>query len=89
MWGQDITQNPNTSGVGGPVRRSIGSRSSNLWSDAHPLIGAPVPIAHWTRAVGGGSNHMNEVWRVSSQAGVHPARILALNARPAGLIRVA
>lgn len=81
----DVTQ---TAGIGG-ARRSIGSRSANLWHHSHPLIGARVPYQYHVRAVGGAPNHAREVHRVALQAGVHPARLMALNPTPTGYIRVA
>ena len=77
-------------GQGGPARKhGIGSRSSNMWHDSHPLIGAPVKYPHYVRAVGGPRAHAHEIHRVARQAGVHPARIAMLNPVPTGMIRVA
>ena len=80
-------------GTGGPSPRkhAIGSRSANLYHDAHPLIGAPVKYAHYVR-VGGprsAAAHHANVNRVAQQAGVHPARVAMLNPVPTGLIRIA
>lgn len=90
VWAPFASPGVAPGGVGGPSRKhAIGSRSAWLWTDAHPLIGAPVPYSHYVRAVGGPGNHLNEVRRVAAQSNVHPARVLALNARPASLIRIA
>lgn len=84
-------QQLSAAGVGGPSRKfHSGSRSqAPLWSDAHPLIGAPVQYAHYVRAVGGPGNYRRELERVAVQSGVHPARIRMLNPTPSALIRVA
>ena len=79
-------------GVGGPSRKhAIGSRSANLYHDAHPLIGASVRYAHYVR-VGGprtAAAHHANIHSVAQQAGVHPARVAMLNPVPTGLIRIA
>lgn len=91
---QDVTnlvQQSTGGGVGGPVRKhAIGSRAAApIWSDAHPLVGAPVRYSHYVRAVGGPGNHQRELHRVAAQSGVHPARVAMLNPTPTGMIRVA
>ena len=89
--GANDVSNAGPSAVGGPARKHAGGsrQAAAHWSDAHPLIGAPVRYPHFVRAVGGPGNHQREVHRVAHQAGVHPARIQMLNPRHTGMIRVA
>ena len=66
-----------------------GSRSAVVHEDHHPLHRRVVKLPQFVRAVGGPGNFHNEIYRIAAQAGVHPARLYALNPRPSGLIRVA
>lgn len=76
-------------GAIGGAAKSVGSRASWLWHDAHPGIGQSVRMPHYVRAVGGPGNHGREVSRVARRSGVHPARVAMLNPVPTGWIRVA
>jgi hypothetical protein len=76
-------------GLGGGRAHARGGRSADLMAGHHPLMRAVPLRAHWVKAVGGPSNHHAEVARVARQAGLHPARLLALNPRATGFIRVA
>lgn len=73
-------------GIGGAP---IGSRRSELMTYFHPDLTRKIRYPQ-TIAVGGpASSHAGNVRRVAAQAGVHPARVLALNPHHRGLIRVA
>lgn len=74
-------------GVGGPV--SVGSRSASLMHGAHPLLKRRVVYTHFVRAVGGPGAHEGEIHRVAKAAGIHPARLQALNPTYTGRIRIA
>lgn len=78
---------PAGAAVGGPA--SVGSRSATLMHYAHPLLTRRVVYSHFVRAVGGPAAHKAEVHRVAGQAGVHPARLEALNPVYTGKIRIA
>lgn len=75
-------------GVGG--FRSSGSRSSS-WAGNyfHPAITRRVVYSHYVRAVGGPATHRTEVASVAGRAGLHSARLQALNPIYTGKIRVA
>lgn len=78
-------------GMGGATRgrgRSIGSRSAQLMSPWHPDVKRSVKITQTVRGVGGAAGHRTHVHAVAAQAGVHPARLLALNPHYSGVIRV-
>ncbi len=75
-------------GVGGP--RAIGSRSAVLMTHFHPDLSRTVHYPQLIRGVGGPhSAHVAAVHRAAAGAGVHPARLLALNPFSRGIIRVA
>lgn len=82
----DATGGP---GLGGP--KSIGSRSKSMWHNggAHPGLRRDPAFPQYVRAVGGPRGHVAEVHRVAAAAGVHPARLLALNPFHTGRIRIA
>lgn len=73
-------------GIGGG---SIGSRSAVLMTPFHPDLGRTVRYPQLVLAAGGPAAHRSELHRVAAQAGVHPARLIALNPHYRGLIRVA
>lgn len=74
------------SGMGGP--KSVGSRSAVTMWHGHPLLKSPMRSTQLLRAVGGPAAHTQNVHRVAAQAGVHPARVLALNPFHTGTIRL-
>lgn len=82
----DATGGP---GLGGP--KSIGSRRKSLWHNAggHSDLKRDPAFPQYVRAVGGPAAHRSEVHRVAAMAGVHPARLLALNPHYTGRIRIA
>jgi hypothetical protein len=75
-------------GVGGP-KAAIGNRRSTLMSAHHPDLKLPVRYPQTLRAVGGPAAHTANVHRVAHAAGVHPARLLALNSHYRGIVRIA
>lgn len=85
--GSGAPGDPGCGGMGGPA---IGSRGSHLWhTGGHPLHKEQPIFPHYVRARGGAKLHHAEIHRVARQTGVHPARLMALNPRYTGVIRVA
>lgn len=79
----------NYTGIGGPSRtRSIGNRRAQLMSAHHPDLKTPVRYTQTLAAIGGPSNHVASVHAIAKRAGVHPARLLALNSVYSGVIRI-
>lgn len=78
-------------GVGGATRgraKSIGSRSAVLMSPWHPAIKRNVQVTQTVRGLGGAAGHTAHVHSVAAQAGIHPARLMALNPHYSGVIRI-
>lgn len=76
-------------GVGGATRgRSIGNRRSVLMSPWHPDVKRTVRVTQTLRGLGGPAGHQAHVHSVALSAGVHPARLLALNPHYTGVVRV-
>jgi hypothetical protein len=73
--------------AGGPSP-SIGSLRTTLMSPFHPDLKRQPKVAHVVQAVGGPAAHRANVHRIARAAGVHPARLLALNPVHTGLIHV-
>lgn len=77
--------------AGGPAigGGAVGSRRTTLMSYFHPDLNRKVRYPQLIAVGGPASAHRGNVHRVAAQAGVHPARLLALNPTHRGLIRVA
>jgi LysM domain-containing protein len=85
----EVVNVPIGGGVGGGTRgRSIGNRRAQLMSAHHPDLKQPVRYTQTLAAVGGPGNHVASVHAVAARAGVHPARLLALNPHYSGVIRI-
>jgi hypothetical protein len=88
VYTQDIT---GYGGVGGARASSIGSRASDPHAYFHPSMKSQPRYTHFVQGVGGagGVAHSAAVHQTAHQAGLHPARLAILNARPHKFIRVA
>lgn len=78
----------NPIGFAGGPSPSIGSLRSVLMAPFHPDLKRPPRVAHVVQAVGGPAAHRANVHRVARAAGVHPARLFALNPVHTGFIHV-
>ncbi len=85
----EVVNIPIGGGIGGAPRgRSIGNRRSELMTAHHPDLKQPVRYTQTLAAIGGPGNHVASVHAVAARAGVHPARLLALNPHYSGVIRI-
>lgn len=85
----EVVNVPVGGGVGGATRgRSIGNRRAQLMTAHHPDLKTPVRYTQTLSAVGGPENHTASVHAIAARAGVHPARLLALNPHYSGVIRI-
>jgi hypothetical protein len=79
-------------GAGGGRSDSIGSRSADDHAYFHPSMKQPPLYPHFVRGGVGGAAapHQVAVHNIAHAAGIHPARLLALNGRrPQKYIRIA
>jgi LysM repeat protein len=85
----EVVNVPIGGGMGGASSgRSIGNRRAQLMSPHHPDLKNPVRTTQTVAAVGGPANHVANVHAVAARAGVHPARLMALNPHYSGVIRI-
>jgi len=91
--GERLPAQPVRYGIGGEGRSSsIGSRSADPHAYFHPSMKQPPLYPHFVRGgVGGAAGpHQASVHAIAHAAGIHPARLLALNGRrPQKYIRIA
>jgi hypothetical protein len=81
----------NPGAVGGARSDSVGSRSMDPHAYFHPSMRAVPKFPHFAQGGVGGAaaSHQAAVHATAHAAGIHPARLQALNARPHKYIRVA